>query len=178
MRKKSFIHTLIAGAILLVALIAYVLWFLTVDGLGKEVSQIESEIVTRANESDRVMEARTALSALATNESRLRGYFVNTDEVVSFLERVTATGRAVGAEVDVVHVQAETETASRGRMTLALRITGSFDAVVRTIGAIENGPFDSALTNVSLDAKPSLTGGEDTWTASATFAIGIQNPEK
>ncbi|HWH07027.1 MAG TPA: hypothetical protein VNU47_00665 [Candidatus Paceibacterota bacterium] len=172
MKKKSLIHLSIAAGILVVALVAYTLWFLTVDGLGKEVSGLESEIQARANESGRVAEARTALASLATNEARLRNYFINTNEVVLFLERIGATGRALGADVEVVHVQAETATESRGNMTLALRISGSFDSVMRTVGAIEFGPFDSALTDISLDARPD----SDIWTASATFAIGVQNP--
>ena len=176
MRKTSLIQVGIAGAVLLIALVAYVFWYMTVSGMGKEVATLEVEIQSRANESERINDARTALSLLATSEARLRSYFINTEEVVIFLERITATGRALGADVEVVNVQAETQTETRGQMALSLYITGSFDAVMRTVGAIEFGPFDSSLTDITIDKKPKSQNQPDMWVATATYAIGIQNP--
>jgi hypothetical protein len=50
---------------------------------------------------------------------------------------------------------------------MSLRIVGSFDAVMRTLGAIEYQAYDTTLANVTLDTP---TG--ENWTASASFLVG------
>jgi hypothetical protein len=95
---------------------------------------------------------------------------------VPFLEQLTATGKYLGSNVNVVSVSASPSGAYE-KLNLAVTITGSFNSVLRTIGAIEYGPYDTSISSLSFDAPVTGSVGSSSpqWTATALFMIGAQN---
>lgn len=164
---RTQIQLAVAVLLLLAAIGGCVFWYMRVDALKEEVTQLRTKRVETEAQSARIAEAKSALATLAESEARIERYFVPQGDVVPFLETVGQTGDTLGSTVEVVSVTAEPGEGDRGRLRLALRITGSFAAVMRTVGALEYGPFDSRLMTITLDG-----GGEGQWSASATYAIG------
>ncbi|MBU2103516.1 hypothetical protein KKD95_00690, partial [Patescibacteria group bacterium] len=83
-------------------------------------------------------------------------------------------GKGLGATVSVASVSAETTT-TRPHLKLSLKITGSFDSVLRTLGAIEYGPYDSQLLTTTFDTpKVSDPTLDAEWTATTAFVIGMR----
>jgi len=171
MRQKTIVQLVIAIAFLGAVLSAYALWYRAVGKMSVEAAALAEEIRLRSEDSARVAAAKEALASLAEDEESVRRYLVHPNEIVGFLERLEEMGRGVGAAVDVVSVSAEPGP-GRGRILLSIKITGSFDSVLRALGAIEYGPYDSALTSLTFDTVPGADG--DGWTAAATFTIGTQ----
>jgi len=174
MRHLSVIQ-LIAALILLAGIVgAYGLWYRMVGKASAETAALAEGIRARSQDSERAAAAKEALGSLVADEEGVRQYLVRTGDVVPFLERLEDTGTALGSSVDVVSVSAE-QGAGRERIVLSLKIAGSFDSVLRTLGAIEYGPYDSALTGLSFDTVRSAESGTpEGWTAAATFSIGTQ----
>jgi len=166
--KKPLIHLVIALLVLAVAGTVYVFWYERVTALEREVA----ELATQAEQADRaaadIASARSALSKLVADEAFFGSYFVSTSTVVSYLENLETTGDELGSLVEVVSVT----PAGSARLSISFRATGSFAAVMRTLGAIEFGPYDASMMNLTLDTNAS-TEGE--WTATGVVSVGM-NP--
>lgn len=168
MIRTPYIHLVAAGVLLLVAIGAYVLWYSHVRSLTAEAAQLSSQLQTIGDAGGRTSSVRRELEEIARQEADVYRRFVGNDTIVTYLEAVEATGRGLGAAVTVVSVaNAPARAGHPAELQMALRISGSFDAVMRTLGAIEYQAYDTTLANVTLDTP---TG--ESWTAAATFLVG------
>lgn len=172
MRRLTLIQLVLAIILFLGVLGAYMFWYASVGRLSVEAASLSDEIRTKSQDSARVAAARVALESLAEDEAAMRAYLVREQDIVSFLGTLEETGAALGASVEVVSVAADTKN-ERGQLALSLKIAGPFDAVERTLGAIEYGPYDSAIQSVTFDTVITEAGNAG-WTAAATFTLGTQ----
>ena len=175
MKTRTLIQLAVAVLLLMGAVGAYLAWYSTVERLSESATALSTQIQEKGQDSARIQGARDALESLVADEEAMRAYLVQQADIVSFLTAIEDTGTGLGSSVEVVSVSAE-PNGEASRILLALRITGSFDAVLRTVGAIEYGPYDSSVESVTLDTVPGETAGM--WTAAASFSIGTQAPPK
>lgn len=172
MKRSAIIQLSVALVIFACALGAYGVWYASVGKSSVEAASLSEQIRTKSQDSARVAAAKVALESLSEDEAAMRAYLVREQDIVPFLGTLEETGAALGASVEVVSVSAE-PVAGRSQLLLSLKIAGSFDAVLRTLGTIEYGPYDSAIKSVTFDTVPSE--GERVWTAAATFTLGTQS---
>jgi hypothetical protein len=161
----------ISIAVLVAAVIGYALWYRVVAGAGDRDAQIAAAIQSGSDASARAAAASRTLDQLGPSAAALNARFVGTNDIVPFLEKLQEAGAGVGAEVKVGSV-AENDS-PRPHLELAMTVTGSFDAVMRTLGLIENGPYDITTTNASLVAG-SADSGAAAWIATANLSIGTK----
>lgn len=172
MKNLPLIQLVCAALLLVVVGGVYAFGYTFVGKASAEAARLATEIRTKSEETTRVVAAKAALVSLVEDEANVRQYLVRPEDIVGFLERLERTGQALGATVEVVSVSADRGT-PRGRITLALKISGSFDSVLRTLGTIEYGAFDSTLTSLTFD-RPIVGAEKEEWTAAASFIIGTQ----
>lgn len=177
MRRTSLIQLVIALAVLASVFGAYGFWYSLVGKSSVEAAALSEEIRTKSQDSARVAAAKVALESLAEDEAAMRAYLVREKDIVSFLGTLEDTGTSLGSSVEVASVSANSQ-GERSQIQLSLKITGSFDAVLRTLGAIEYGPYDSAIQSVTFDTVPVDGAASPAWTAVATFTLGTQTEEK
>lgn len=168
---KSLTHLIAACVFLALSLAAFSVWYMTVENARAAVGKATEDIALKTTEAKRIQDARGALTALSHNEERIKGYFVAKEEIGSFLETISATGDSLGSDVEIVSVNEEPAGEGRARVSVALSVTGSFDAVMRTIGALEYGPYDVLVKNLSLNSEE-----ESGWNAVAIYSFGAQTP--
>jgi hypothetical protein len=84
---------------------------------------------------------------------------------VQFINDIESRGSKLGATVSVSSVSAG-DSSAHASLSLALSVSGSFDAVMRTMGAIEFAPYDIRVENLSLNQA------DKTWQADATVLVG------
>lgn len=173
MRHAALIQLAFAFAILVGVLGAYGAWYVAVGKASAASAALAEQIDQKTQESARVASAREALATLSADEASIQGYLIREEDIVSFLEQLENSGTTLGSAIEVVSVGAE-EGGERPHIRLSVRVTGSFDAVLRTLGAIEYGPYDSAVTNLTLDTVPAETGPSGKWNAVATFTLGTR----
>ena len=174
MKHVTFIHLSLALVIFAGLVGVYGFWYSLVGKASAEASQLSEEIQAKSLESGRVAAAKKALAELAEDEAAVQKYLVSENNVVPFLESLENTGKALGATVSVASVSAEKST-TRPHLKLSLKITGSFDSVLRTLGAIEYGAYDSQLITTTFDTpKVSDPAVAAEWTATASFMIGMR----
>jgi hypothetical protein len=170
MIRRPFIDVLIAGIFCLLAIGGYVLWYGMVASAADEAARLAQELGAQGEAESRALGVEKKLAELEAKEAGVYGHLVSANDIVPFLEQLEATGERLGSNVEVVSVTNAPGTPLE-TLSLSLRITGSFDAVMRTLGAIEYQTYDTALTNLTLDTPP---GEVRAWSAAATFAVGMR----
>ena len=171
MKLKPYLHVIILFLVFVAALLLYGSWYGQVGKESADAAGLADQIQQRSQNSVRTQEARAELEHALSEESSIRDYFVNTADVVPFLESLQTTGTKLGSKVDVVSVSTQVAK-PRSLLQLSLHITGPFDSVMRTIGAIEYQPYDTSVSSLTLDTTGGNGGTAGTWTAALTLFVG------
>ncbi len=168
--KSPRTHFLIACVVAVAALTGYVVWYATVSAKSAEVADIQSQIDAATENASRLAAARAALVEVAGDEAKVRAYFVSEADIVAFINDLESLGLSQKAAVSVLSVSAG-GSSSRPTLQLALSVKGTFDAVMRTVGAIEYAPYDLSISALSVgqDAKTS-------WHADLGLIVGSTPP--
>ena len=174
--NKNLIPLVTALVILAGTLVLYVGWLYSVSQVSASIRTTEEEIVKATQESLQGTRTREALLALSANVELIRGYFVEKESLVSFLEALGKTGTALGSTLEIMSVSDSKDAQGNPRIVVALKIQGSFDAVLRTVGALEQGPYDSKVESMHVECRQLETAGEP-WTASVTLSVGAHATE-
>ncbi|HEX8591618.1 MAG TPA: hypothetical protein VF696_02640 [Candidatus Paceibacterota bacterium] len=169
MIRRPLSDILGAALVFIAALGGYIIWYGTVTGEVEKAAALSQELGAHGEADSRAALARKELLELGQKEADVYGHLVATDDIVPFLESLEATGERLGTKVEVASV-ANSPGTPLNTLTLSLRITGDFNAVMRTLGAIEYQTYDTVLTNLTLDTPP---GSSAQWSAAATFAVGV-----
>ena len=159
---------------LAVAGAAYAFFYSEIGTQSVKVATIDQEIATKTKAASSEAVAKSELNSLTSEEAAINQYFISTNDVVPFLEQLQKTGKYFGANVTVQSVSATPGT-PYGQLGLALTITGTFDAVLRTIGAIEYGPYDTTVSTLNFATTANgVASSSPTWIANTTFIVGAQ----
>jgi hypothetical protein len=165
--SRSLAQLLVALGVLAIVCGIYALWYYEVEREAKQSAELQAQIQATIESAVTAAETSDTLASLAADEAAIEGYRIKLADIVAFLERIEATGRSLSTSVEVVSVA--DKPGSDGRMALTVRVIGSFDAVLRTLGAIEYGPYDSKVTTLTFDTPE--TGGA--WTAIAALSVAV-----
>jgi hypothetical protein len=171
MKLRHYSHALIALAVFVIAVSLYGVWYAYVGKESAAAVSLASDIETKKQSRERVQEAKLQLEQALSDQQSISGYFVDTDDVVPFLESLQNTGKRLGTTVVVESVSAQ-PAKPHSVLQLALHITGTFDSVERTLGAIEYQPYDTVVSSVTLDTAGPSAGAVPQWTAAVTLRIG------
>ncbi len=147
--KTSIIHILGAVLVCVAALAGYAQWYGVISEKSAAVADLQNQIDTKTETRGRISAARAALAGAIGDEAAIQNYFVSETGVVAFIGALEAVGKAQGAKVNVLSVSA-TGTASRPSLTFLLSVKGTFDAVLRAVGAIEYAPYAVSLSMLSV----------------------------
>ncbi len=171
MNRPLLLHALVALALLVIALSAVVGTSIVLVSTEKEADRLAAQIEEKQAEMLRVAAAKAALPLLVEAEGKLAKHSLQTSDIVPFLEELERLGRVQGADVEVLSVTGGQGNPAQ-RFSLSLKVSGSYDAVARTIGRIEYGPYDTQLTTLTIDSGFAEGSKNRTWTAAAVFSIG------
>lgn len=173
MSTRSSASLILAVIAVVLAILAYGFSYAVVDRLSQKAAELDTEIRIKNEETLRMSQAKETLETLLADEERMRGYLIRQEEIVPFLGRLEVLGSSLGSSLEVVSVSEDLQ-GTRERILVSVKISGSFQSVVRTLGVIEYGPYDSAITHVTLDTPAGGQEQSSTWSAVATFALGTQ----
>lgn len=172
--KRPFAHLLIALGILTAALIAYGIAYHVLGKMSASTASLAAEVAAKKESASAAALAEEELKRLVQEEAAIAAYFVVPDDIVSFLETLQEEGKMLGTDVTVISVSAV--PTPRPHLDLALKVEGTFDAVTRTVGAIEYSPFDLTVSSLVLDSvqEPTESGNASTgeWTAQMKLSVG------
>lgn len=163
--KSNVYHLLVAVVVALAAFAGYEFWYSAVAAKSAVVAGLQSRVIARAETADRAAAARAISADIAIDEAVVRNYFLPETGVVAFIDSLESQGKVIGVSVQVLSVSAT--TAGRPAFVVSLTCKGTFDAVMRAVGAIEFAPYDLSLSGFSL-----MQDAPDTWHADLKLRIG------
>lgn len=164
--RSPLIHFLAVLAVAVVIVAGYTMGYLAISKKSNEVASLQEQIAVAGENMKRIASARAALAEIAGDEANVRSYFVSESSVVAFIDDLEARGEGQKATVSVISVS-KSGTPARPTLVFALAITGTFDAIMRTIGAIEYAPYDISLTRVSANKAE-----KEGWHAELSLSVG------
>lgn len=166
--KSPLIYLAVALAVCVLALAGYWFWYAAVAEKSSTGVALQNNIDASANAASRVALARAALADLEGDEALLRSRFVSETGVVAFINGLEALGRATGSTtVNVLSVSTVADASARPAFKFALLVKGTFDGVMRTVGAIEYLPYAVSVSSLSV-AK----NAKNDWQAHLVFFAG------
>lgn len=164
--KSSFIHSIIACSVCVAMVIGYEFWYGVTKAKSAAVAHLESQIVAKTETAHRIASARASLAEIAGDEASMQNYFVSETDVVSFITNLEAQGKTQGTVVSVLSVSAS-DPGRQPTLTVILTITGTFDAVMRTLGAIEYAPYALSVSTLSVEQD-----SKNSWHANLNLLVG------
>jgi hypothetical protein len=167
---RPYIHIVVAGLLFVLALGAYTLWYHHVSALSAQAAELSTQKQSLGDANGRASSVRRELEDIAREEDPVYSHLVGKETIVTYLEGLETTGKNLGAGVEVVSVaDAPAAKGQPAQLQMSLRISGPFDAVMRTLGAIEYQSYATTLSSLILDTPPEADTG---WTAAAIFLVG------
>jgi len=157
------VFALIMGAALLAT---YGVWYAAVSAKSASVTALQGQIDTKTETIKRLATTRATFAEMAGDEAVVQGYFVPETGVVSFIDSLESRGDSLGATVNVLSVSTS-KTSAQPSLELSLAINGTFDAVMRTVGAIEYAPYALSIMSLSVEQE---AGG--VWRANIQISVG------
>lgn len=151
---------------------AYAWWYHLVALQSAKAAELSTDIAATREAEDRIVAAKAALAELSIDESVLQDYFVSEGNVVAFLADLQELGRKLGSNVSVLSVSAASGAPA---LSVALQISGTFDAVTRTAGAIEHAPYAITVQSLSLSEGETVKRAT-VWSAGMTLSVGSAVP--
>ncbi len=164
--KSPFIHLTIWGLLSAAVLSGYVYWYHVVSSESLVVAGLQNQIDTKKETVARVASARATLAQIAGDESVIRNYFVPETGVVSFIDDLEERAEVLNASLKVGSVSM-TGGNKLPTLVFSLSIEGSFDAVMRTLGAIEYAPYNLVVSKFSTGDN-----GKNIWHADLEVQVG------
>lgn len=147
--KSSPYHLIVAVTMCVAAIVGYGIWYATISAKSSAVADLQNQIDTKTETVSRIAATRATLADVANDEATVQAYFVPETNVVAFINSLETYGKTLGAKVSVLSVS-KGGTAAQPALALSLSANGTFDAVMRTIGAIEFAPYDISISSLSV----------------------------
>lgn len=146
--------------------IGYGILYANVEAESVVVANTEKQIVANTETENRIASTRASLAEIANDEASIQSYFIPETGVVSFIDALQTQARELNATTSILSVSMS-GTGIRTTLKTALSIKGTFDSVMRTIGAIEYMPYDLSISVLSLDQDT-----KNVWHADLNLAVG------
>jgi hypothetical protein len=164
--KSPTIHFFGALAVLALVSSGYGVWYSVVSHKSQYVANVQQQIDDANKNVSRIASARAALAEIANDEAQVKSYFVPESGVVAFITTLERLGTAQNSRVSVLSVSTAGSTA-QPILVLSLSIKGTFDAVMRTVGAIEYAPYDLSVSRLSVGQDD-----KNLWHADLSLSVG------
>jgi hypothetical protein len=166
--KSPLTHLIITFVTGVVVISAYFIWYSAISRESASVANLQSQIDTEMATANRAASAHAAIAEIESDEAAVHDYFIPETGVVAFINNLELLGQSQGTSVNVVSVS--TGKGTMPTLDFSLVVKGTFNAVMRTVGAIEYSPYDLSISQFSLN-QDSKNG----WQANLGLVVGSMN---
>lgn len=165
--RPVFVQLTLAFVVCAAATAGYAIWYGVVAAESSAATALQGKIDAQTTAANRMAAARATLAGIAGDDAAVRNYFVSETGIVAFIDGLEALGRATGSTtVDVLSVSTG-GTDAHPAFKFALSVKGTFDGVMRTIGAIEYAPYAISVSSLSV-----VKNAQNDWRANLVFLAG------
>mgnify|MGYP000973946804 CR=1 FL=1 len=155
--KKTNPATYLVLSIVVFLAVAGGYWYVfsSVDAQITSTTSVLQEIAAEQYRQDHQRTISDSLKKVADNKDRLEKYFVSSEQVVGFIEKVEGIGGIAGANLTLSSINADdittAATGTIGKIKAHVSGTGSWAAVMKSVSIAERLPYSVSLNNLRLD---------------------------
>jgi Tfp pilus assembly protein PilO len=157
--KKTKNAIIFMTILVIVAVVAYVMFFVSIKNKNENVSLITNEIDIAVEKEVKLKSVKNLVNDIEEDRLKLDTYFIKDDEVVDFIESVEgmAEDADISAEVTAVDIGDYKNNVNQAsdmveRLLLSLKVYGKWNDVFHFISLIEKMPFVVNLSNINIGA--------------------------
>ncbi len=154
-RKNIFTSARIVciGALLfaLVCVGVYVSLFVMVKKVEQHNTELEKEARRLEVQESKIIQLRKNVATAQESQDTLTSYFIDSNDIVPFLETLEKYGEQVGVLVKYNTVDIAKNPA---RLNLELMASGQFVNVYRFIALLESAPYHILINSSNMSAQP------------------------
>lgn len=168
--KNNFLRTPLAilGVLTAVGIFGYGYFFYTIIAENEKTSLLRGEIELREKEENRSLSERNLIRGTEEERQTLNGYFINSNSIVSFIERLEALGRA--SNVGMTLSSVDIDKNRKNVLKINLRVSGSFQGIYYLISLIEAMPYEIEVNRFSLSRSAGQTFTKK-WEGETSFEL-------
>ena len=156
--------------VLVVSVSAYILMYRAVVTDAESAAAARTATVKASADATRAKAIADAYQQTTSSRARLSTFLVNDSNVVAFIKKVESISKQSGATVSISSISSGTAgVSSKKAVIAAVSITGSWSAVMRAIGLVENMPYAIMVQSVRLGGSTVASGSE--WSASISLSV-------
>lgn len=130
--------------------------------LAQEKWQIEN--IRRENTKSLI----NLVKAIEPEKTLLETHFVQSSDVVPFLDTIERLAKEVGGEAEVISINVIEKSLS---LVVEMRMEGSFETIYKLITLLENSPYELEFILADIKKMDTLVGKTPEWTA--TFQMKV-----
>jgi len=160
LQKKSLIFSII------ILIISFLVFFYLLKGINdnKDTTEvIQKEWQTEATYRDNIRFIANLVKNIEPQINSLETHFVQSSDVVPFLNTVEKLAKEVNAEAEVVSVNVAKDSPT---LLVEMKAQGSFETIYKLITLLENSPYIIEFTSVDIQDVSTITNKNNEWTAS------------
>lgn len=146
-------------------------WYVSVEKKSAEVARLEAQIIEKTDTMARIAAARASLAQIADDETTIASYFVPETSVVSFITSLEDRAETLNTSLGVLSVE-KAGTPSNPAFKFVLAIDGTFEAIMRTVGALEYAPYNLSIQSASISNVD-----ENSWRGTIVLLVGSLAPK-
>jgi hypothetical protein len=172
---KIILYSIVSSALI----VGYVLGFIFLKNKSQDVANREASISSQINQIEQSLDDKKQSESVSKISTAINQHFLKSSEVPSFLSSLEEIGGRTGSIININSVD-ESGSGNDSSLNLAISANGSYQAIYRTLIELENLPYLSSITNLSLSfsqnsvesfdftKKPSL---QSSWSLTAKLVI-------
>ncbi|MFQ5661916.1 MAG: type 4a pilus biogenesis protein PilO [Candidatus Paceibacteria bacterium] len=165
-KTKQILLTVIV--LVIVAFIAYVIFFLNIKEKNNSISLLTNEVDSVLQKEIKLRSVKQIIKDTKDDRVKLDSYFVADDEIINFIEMIETLGVNSGAEVEVINVSVDTENekvVNKNKISELLNINfkteGSFVEMFHFLSMLEKLPFKIEISQVNFNKVSNEIIGAD-----------------
>ncbi len=164
--KSPLSHFIFAVSVFAAVGIGYVVLYAGVESKSAYVADLANQIAAKTEIESRAASTRASLAEIENDQTEMQSYFVPEAGVVAFIDDLQAQAQALNATTSILSVSMSSADA-QPVLKIALIIKGTFDSVMRAVGAIEYAPYDLSVSALSLEQDD-----KNAWHANLNLVVG------
>lgn len=153
----------VATFLFFVGCFSYILFMINVN--SEKISEVEKEKVARALAKDKIEELEISINETNSVLLSAEEIWLTEEETPAFLNFIENIGDVSGAKISIINIT--DKSSSKEGLLLLLSIEGTFENVFSTLKLLENIPYATDFSKISL-SRDEETGE---WLADLDFII-------
>lgn len=135
---------------LLVAVGGYVYFFSQFKNKQESITAIREEVRVENEAQSATLSLKKTIREIEADQSALDTHFIKNTEIIGFIKFIESLGTLSSTKLSIDNAEALETSAKKPVLSISIQAEGSFQNINHLILLIENMPYETSITQVSM----------------------------